>query len=224
MWPTNYWPARYWSLNHWPVLSGRVTQSNVPINNRLFVDRFWTVSLINSDGDEYELGTVAMGADTLSIEIPGTVPNGTYEVKVVATGLAWEGLIQKSPGTIKIDREASVQVESVITEIRNLRYTIEYGRLVLRWDSVVSVADSGLVSAGIWLTEGVPDFEVDTSTHIVPLFSFQTENTFRLSGEDVANYAGVAVIGENDVIMGDGSYIALPARATGTPTTVVEEG
>jgi hypothetical protein len=117
----------------------------------------------------------------------------------------------------------------------------------------VSPSDSGSVSAGIWLTEGIPDFSADP-TFTIPLFSYQSTHSFLIETDTEAAYAGVACLGDTEVVnsgdsywfplnfwpedhwpsnytpantgylIGSSQYISLPERLVGRPGFAVEAG
>ena len=222
MWPERYWPERYWPERYWPEINNFVAFRNTRINTKRLRAERWYTTLINSVGTRYPLGWVDVaGESSVVISIPGSVPDGLYDIEVKTYGMAWEGLVQKNWGSVLLDSGASVIVSEGLPLLTNLRYDIDQGHIRLLWDGEVSPDDSGLVSAGIWLSNGVPDFGTDP-TLTIPLFSFDTTHTYTLFEEVSYTHAGVAAIRGDDT--GDGSWILLPSRVITDPKAVVIEG
>jgi len=253
MWPTQHFPARLWPKRHWAIPNNFVQYLLSRIRTRRLLAERWEVSLIDSAGTEYNLGFVDITAGSASeILIPPEVPDGTYTVRIWTWGLAWKQLEQKPIGTITIDRTSSTPILDGVPLLTNFRYDIHQGWLRLLWDGDVPLANSGLVSAGVWLTAGVPDFSSDP-TVTVPLFSYNSthqyivrlasnpadtlarrywtemfwldEHWLRMHWLGVSGYAYAGLAAYNaDGERGPGQYIAIPDRGTMPPSVVIEEG
>ena len=253
MWPSLHFPTLHWPQRYWAIPNNFVMYMRRQVRTRQFLEQRWLVTLINAAGTRYELGYVDIEDDIPSaISIPITVPDGTYDVEVKTWGLAWEGLVQKNTATVVVDRTSSEPITDGLPLFTNFSYDIYKEWIRLLWDGDVPLADSGLVSAGIWFTNGIPDFSTDPSV-IIPLFSFQSEHVFIISEDEdfldtteemhwltnywfqthwiqnywlensAFRYAGLAAISAAGVV-GAGQYIVLPDRSVAVPATVVEEG
>jgi len=254
MWPERYYPQRFWPGLHWPIPNNFVACLRRQIRTRRFLEQRWLITLINSSGTRYELGYTDIQDDgtASSIAVPDSVPDGIYDVEIKTTGLAWKELRQKNTATVVIDRTSSEPIVSGLPLLTNFRYDLHRGWLRLLWEGDVPLADSGLVSAGIWLTSGVPDFE-EVPTVTLPLFSYQTSHQYIIRhSEDPVDvveerywyknhwlnvywtlphwldvsafrYAGLAAISA-DGEQGPTQYITIPDRAVLAPAVIVEEG
>jgi len=249
MWPSFHFPSLLWPDLFWPIPNGWEEQSAAVLGGRALLREQWVVALVAEDGTEYELGTVDV-RDGGALTIPASVPNGTYEVKVSAIGIGWRDLISKPTKTIKIDRTASEPITDALPVFSNLRYDIFQGWLRLLWDGDVP-GDSGMVSAGIWLSDEPIDFSVEPDVTI-PLFPAHTTHSYlmRLSRDPAETrrgiywrsevfeihywptvywlsgsailWAGVAPISPDGTV-GDGVTVALPDRAVGVPISLIYE-
>jgi len=222
MWSINYWPENYWPGYYWPVTLSLVTGFSRVIRTRRFLKEGWEVTLVNSAGTRYSLGTINQTSDERSLIIPVSVPDGTYSVEVITNGLAWDGLVQKNNGSITIDRTSSVPIDTGTPLLTDLRYDSYMGLLRLKWDGDVSPANSGIVSAGIWLSSSVPDFNTDP-TYTIPLFSYQSEHFFLIDYDSLIGYAGIACIDEDSNQTSE-QYISIPDRSVIAPSAVAEPG
>ena len=223
MWPERHWPSRLFPTYHWPTPPGFVQYLRRIVRTRKLLEERWFVTLINAAGTRYELGWCDIEADTASaLPIPVTVPDGSYDVEVLVNGLAWESLFQKNTASITIDRTSSIPVVASVPLFTNFTYDIFEGWVRLRWDGDVPLDQSGQVSAGIWLTAGVPNFATDP-TVIVPLFSYNSSHTYLAENDGSFAYAGLAPMDVDDVV-GTGQYIAIEDRTMVDPIFVVEEG
>jgi hypothetical protein len=205
---------------------------NYPIRTRHLVPERWHVALVDSAGVRTELGYVPIDSFS-TLVIPHSVPDGVYNVEITADGLAWRGLVQKSPGAVTIDWSASAPGVVGLPLFKNLTYDIYQEWIRLKWDGDVPPELSGQVSAGIWIGFGVPDFATKEPTVTIPLFSFESSHEYIIRGvsldwDDSSNvgqsvYAGVAPIGRNGEI-GAGLSIVLPDRRVSIPPAALEEG
>src|SRR5690606_7631691 len=145
--------------------------------SRNLLPEAWSVTLVDSIGARYEAGEIAIGSGVVKLALPSGLPDGPYNIEITSTGLAWRHLVQKVVGSVTIDSVASEPVVVGWPLITNFRYDIYKGWIRLLWNGDVSPADSGVVSAGIWLGAGVPDFSCDP-TVTVPLFSQHSEHFY----------------------------------------------
>ena len=254
MLPEYLYPERHWPDLHWPIPDDFIQFFRSDIRTRRFLKQKWFVTLIDSVGSRTELGYIDIesdGSDSV-LTIPGTVANGTYQVEIKTTGLAWKSLIQKDFQTIIIDDTSSEPIVDTYPLITDFQYDIYQNWLRLLWN--VDVEESlifGSVSAGLWFTLGVPDFGTDPDV-IIPLFSYNTEHQYLIQAAKTQlemyqdmfwldthyitnywiknhwlnvgafNYAGIAIIDADDNI-GPGQYITLPDRSVITPIATIEE-
>ena len=126
MLPEYLYPERHWPDLHWPIPNDFVQFFRSAIRTRRLLEQKWFVTLIDSAGIRTELGYVNIedgGSDSVII-IPGTVANGTYQVEIKTTGLAWKGLIQKNFKTIIIDDTSSEPILSTFPLITDFQYDI----------------------------------------------------------------------------------------------------
>jgi hypothetical protein len=210
MWPDNYfpdygWPVRYWSVpNDWAAGQTNATRTRTLLQQR------WAVTLINASGTRYALGRCDIddSGGVSAIVVPDSVPNGTYDVEVRASGLAWEGLIQKTFSTVVIDRTGSEPIETGLPILTGLRYDYYEGWVRILWEGDIPPVSAGLVSAGLWLSAGVPNFSASPSVTL-PLFSHQSTHCYLLRDGSFATYIGLAAI-DGDGNQGSEQYIALP--------------
>jgi len=230
MWPSYHWPSYHWPERHWPLVPNHVEQVARSLRTRRLLDERWHVVLVDATGVRRGLGwmdvpTTAAG----TITVPAWIPDGLYDVEIETYGMAWSGLIQKNIGSILIDSGASERAEEGLPLLTNLRYDWNEGYIRLRWDGEVAPEDSGLVSTGIWLDNGVPNFGTDP-TYTIPLFSNFTTHQYILFENQTYTHAGVAAIRDSDT--GDGAWILLPTLAEDdagavtvvNPSTVIVEG
>lgn len=242
-------PLRYWPEDHWPgpdLFLSSVTLR--PLTRRVRAQR-WAVHLRDSSGNLYAVGVSLVNrGDTVRLPVPPGVPDGDYEVLVSPEGIAWGHTHQRPVGSVRLDRSGSEPIASVGAVFSKLRYDTDTGWLRLLWDGDVPDHLSGLVSAGIWLGDGVPDFAADSPTVTIPLFTGYTTHSYilRVDGEGDSvyparaypgyhwpeywapatyewAYAGVAPI-DADGNLGSGIYISLPDRSVTDPAAVVETG
>ena len=254
MFPERTYPDYHWPQRYWPNPSNLIEYLSTIIRTRRHREERWFVTLINSSGTRYELGWVdIVKGGTASIGIGAGVPNGTYSIEVKSYGVSWEGLIQKNFGTVTVDTGSSTPVVDDLPIFTNFRYDIFEGWLRLLWDGDVPPSYSlsaGVVSAGIWLTSGIPDFGA-SPTVTIPLFAYHTEHQYIIQlNEDLEdvfeslywlegfwlshwrenhwlshtafNYAGLAAIND-DGDVGPGQYINLPDRSVLEPAVIVTQ-
>jgi hypothetical protein len=225
-------------------------QLNLPIRTRHLVPQRWNVQLVNAAGAAYDLGSVDI-ASAAAIAVPSSVPNGVYSVEITADGLAWRGVLQKSIGSLTIDSTASAPYSVDWPLFTDFSYEIENEWIKLKWNGDVPPELSGLVSAGLWLGYGVPDFAEDPSVTI-PLFSHESEHVYFVQedltwgsqfapyhwsaehwdahwnplhwpGAVATPYAGLAPVAR-DGTQGSGQYIALPNRVVLVPPAAIRQG
>lgn len=179
MFPTAYWTDYYWPSRYWPTAPGFLEKLTNPIRTRHLRKERWHAYLVDSSGTEYDLGWVDIpeSGQAFPLTIPDDLADGTYRIKVETDGLGWTGLRAKSIGAVVIDSTASEPTTTVESILTDFRYDIHEGWLRLLWEGDVSPTDSGLVSAGIWLSNGVPDFGTDPDI-ILPLFSQQSTHQY----------------------------------------------
>jgi len=200
-----------------PILSTQLRQLSVSLANISFqsVPDSWDVYLENSSGTRYSLGQILQGEDPQRIEVPLTVPDGTYVVWLYTNGELWEGLDQKPFATVRIARSESVAISTYLPEFTDLAYEYDDGQMKLTWNGEIPQEDAGLVFAGIWLSDTIPNFGTDPDL-IVPVFSFETMHSYTLWNGTSYEYAGVASM-DTAGLKGEGIYIALPTDAVVTP-------
>lgn len=255
MWPERIFPERHWPQKYWAIPNNYVRYLRSLVRTRRFLEERWFITLISSTGTRYELGYTDIEDDIASsIAVPGSIPDGTYTVEVKTTGLAWENLVQKKTATVTIDSGSSTPITDGLPLFTNFRYDIHEGWIRLLWDGDVPLLEltAGSVSAGIWLSNGVPNFST-TPTVTIPLFSWQTEHQYLIRRNETAedklesmywlerfwiinhwveqhwlytrafNYAGLAAISSAGV-QGPGQYISLPDRTVVIPSAIVKQG
>ena len=167
-------------------------QRVIPIRTRHFVPQRWNVVLVNAAGTRYDLGSVPITDTSATILIPGSVPDGVYDVEITADGLAWRGVVQKGIGSVTIDSGTSVPEVVGLPLFTNFSYEIDSGWVKLKWNGDVPKELSGLVSAGLWFGYGIPDFTQAPSVTI-PLFHYETQHQYIMKEQTKASVIGVDV-------------------------------
>jgi len=221
-WPENYWPTYYWPAMHWPA---GFDFPSISIRTTRLLKSIWRVVLEDENGVQYDLGKQSIVSDSATFSIPPSVPDGAYTILVYSRGGLWkeDDLLAASQMSVTIDRTSSEAMLVNTPKPLNLRYEIDEGQLKLLWECAVPVGtSSGLVSAGIWLTQSVPDFNTDPDVTL-PLFSFNSTHSYFVRVQESISYAGVALkFGEGNY--GEGQYITVPDRSAVRPSFTATQG
>lgn len=226
MFPTHIDPQRHYPAFHFPLAVAIASRILINFRTRRLLRGRWNVVLESSAGTEYDLGIAYIPVSGFgSVKIPASVPDGSYKIKITTTGDGWRDQVSRSSSGLVIDRSSSSPIQIGMPLLSNFRYELDENHLTLLWDGDVSESDSGLVSAGIWLSDGAPDFGSAPSV-TVPLFSENSTHRYEvgvglgMDGFDTGNdytHAGLAPYSATGA-RGGTSTITLPDLKVLRPT------